>query len=470
MERITTRTGIEPTLVRTAVRADGIGAGTFLRWGEGRPRGFWARGRGWLAHVGSVHAIEVRASDAPDGRYGLVRGRADAILRSLTPGEWTPSAGRDAPGTAEVAGPGLPRFYGGFSFREDHVARDFWAEYPSARFLLPELELEHGAAGTWLVAQATLSAGDDHEAVRMGLERQLAEVRATLAEQDGDHPRSIPQPATRLESQRGEWAAVVRDTLEAIEQGEFSKAVLARILDVSTPGGLDPVDVLSYLRRENTEAHVFLFEPVPGSPLLGAAPETIATLRGEEFHATAVAGTVQRGDTSAEESENAARLLTSRKDRIEHACTVEDMVARLRPLCRSVTAEAGPHVLTLARIQHLETRIEATVRPGTHVLELLAALHPTPAVCGFPRDAALAFLHREEPFERGWYAGPVGWFDGAGNGIFVPALRTAVARDTTWRLYAGAGIVPGSDPDLEWEETGIKLQPVLRALAAAGAQ
>jgi menaquinone-specific isochorismate synthase len=107
---------------------------------------------------------------------------------------------------------------------------------------------------------------------------------------------------------------------------------------------------------------------------------------------------------------------------------------------------------------------------GRTVLELLQALHPTPAVCGYPRDEALEFLRGEEPFDRGWYAGPVGFFDEEGNGAFAPALRSAVAHGRTWRLFAGAGIVAGSRPELEWAETGIKFEPVLRALEASGAR
>jgi menaquinone-specific isochorismate synthase len=146
------------------------------------------------------------------------------------------------------------------------------------------------------------------------------------------------------------------------------------------------------------------------------------------------------------------------------------MVARLDSVAYDVTAQAEPHVLTLARIQHLETDIRARLTEGTSALSVLEALHPTPAVCGLPRDAALEFLEREEPFERGWYAGPVGWFDVEGNGVLAPALRCAVVQDRRWRLFAGAGIVAGSDPSLEWEETTMKFEPVLRALAESGAR
>ena len=130
--------------------------------------------------------------------------------------------------------------------------------------------------------------------------------------------------------------------------------------------------------------------------------------------------------------------------------------------------DVEPHVLALARIQHLETKIAADVPAGVTLLDILASLHPTPAVCGIPRNVALSILTEGEVFDRGWYAGPVGWLASDGKGIFVPALRSAVCEGRRWRLYAGAGIVPGSDPALEWEETELKFHPVLRAMARAG--
>ena len=452
-------------LIREVVQANDIQPGAFLRWGAGRPRGFWARRRGWLAHVGSVEWLTIASSTGLDDRFREIRDRAIRLTPVDGQSAWTDG---HSSGEGESSRP--PRYYGGFSFRDDHRARDFWATFPSARFLLPELELEQIEDGRRLTAQALATTLDDPDAVRASLRESLDAAQQGLARVAAASRSAEPHPAATLESERDAWSRAVRDTLGAIREGEIAKAVLARILDVSTTGTLDPVDVLEYLRYENTEAHVFLFEPEPGAPIVGAAPETIATVHGDEFHATAVAGSVPRGRTGAEQRDFACQLLSSEKDRVEHAYTVEDIVARLAPLASGVEAETDPHVLTLARIQHLETRIRAVLNPGTSVLDVVAALHPTPAVCGLPRDAALDFLLREEPFERGWYAGPVGWFDTAGNGVFVPALRTAVARETTWRLFAGAGIVPGSQPDLEWEETGIKFEPVLRALTAAGAR
>jgi isochorismate synthase len=191
----------------------------------------------------------------------------------------------------------------------------------------------------------------------------------------------------------------------------------------------------------------------------------VATVSSGTFQATAVAGSIPRGDSPEEQWALAEGLLNSEKDLREHRVCVEDMVARLGPLSEEVRAEAEPHVLTLSAIQHLETPITSRLRPGENVLTTLRALHPTPAVCGFPRDRALALLAEAEPFPRGWYAGPVGWFDGDGDGVFVPALRSAVGRGREWRLFAGAGIVAGSDPEKEWAETRMKFQPILGALS-----
>ncbi len=446
-------------LIRETAEHGRLDPGAFLRWGRGRPRGFWARGRGWLAHVGEIESLKARAGSGRRDRFLDIEERAARFARR-----------RDGNGWRGAEREGALRFYGGFSFRDDHVPRDFWAEYPSARFVLPELELEHDGARARLAAQASVAPGEDPTAARRRLRALLDSALRAIADGGRNRRRAPPHPSARLRSGRRSWQRAVEEILAAIREGWVEKAVLARILDVSTTGALDPVDVLGYLRRENADAHVFLFEPAAGSPIVGAAPEALASVRGDRFRATAVAGSVSRGATDEEQRALARRLLDSAKDRIEHAFTVEDMVARLKPLSRAVEVEAEPHVLTLARIQHLETRIEAVLRPGASVLDLVAALHPTPAVCGLPRDAALDLLSRNEPFERGWYAGPVGWFDTRGDGVFVPALRTAVARSTTWRLFAGAGIVPGSDPVAEWEETGIKFEPVLRALDAAGAR
>lgn len=437
-------------MVSATVDAEGVDPEAFLRSAEGRPRGFWARGERWVAHEGIL--AELSAEPGP-GRFAEIMRQAADLPRPSESGTRV-------------------RLYGGFAFAAGHVAEGPWTGFPTALFHLPEVELRGDASGRVRLRVSALRPGEDSDDAVTRLEERararVRELREGTAGPIGERPDPTRARSTAL--RRNLWEEAVREILEAIDSGAVSKVVLARTLDIRSDRPVGSVDVVAGLRSGNPGTHVFLFEPRPGHALLGAAPEAVATLRQGVFHATAVAGSVARGGTPDEQERLARQLLASAKDRAEQAIVVEDMVSRLGPLARDIRAEPEPRVLTLARIQHLETEIRARVEVGVSILHLVEALHPTPAVCGVPREAALEILSRDEPFHRGWYAGPVGWFTLDGDGHFVPALRTAVGSGSEWRLFAGAGIVDGSEPAAEWEETAIKFQPVLRALAAAGVE
>ena len=443
-------------LATVTIPAPDLRPETFLRHATGQERGFWARDERWVAHAGI--AAELRGGRHTDGdRFDEVASEARAVAVEPVMAEGAARAPRI-------------RFYGGFSFRPDHEAGGVWADFPSWLFHVPVFELEgDGSGDAWLRARALVDAEEESE-VLARLRRRAEGLRAELATRSdfgAPPPRVVGHTVA---TDRGNWEGAVETSLRAIRDGTVSKAVLARTLDVDLESFTDPIDVVERLWEANRGSHVFLFEPTPGSALVGAAPETVATLRDGVFHATAVAGSIRRGATPREQAELAATLLASDKDRAEQRIALDDMVARLETIAHQIRTDPQPHVLTLARIQHLETEIRASVPAGVGILDLLRLLHPTPAVCGLPRDAAMAFLGEEEPFERGWYAGPVGWFDADGNGVFAPALRTGVSTGSGWRLFAGAGIVEGSVPALEWEETRIKFEPMLDALRESGAE
>lgn len=447
------------------IPAPDLRADAFLRHAEGEERGFWARGDRWVAHRGVVSEIRDAGGGAHD-RFEQV----EAAARELASDPFFPEGTARAPRV---------RYYGGFSFRSDHVADGVWADFPAWLFHLPVFELEgEGSGDAWLRVRMLVDpgAGPDvfvrlrHRAEALRAELTAAGTSAGPSTSDASPRPRRTVPGRSTATDRARWEQTVRDSLDAIRAGRISKAVLARTLDVDLDEPIDPVDLVAHLRSVNRASYVFLFEPAPGATLVGAAPETVATLRDGVFHATAVAGSIRRGETAREQAELAARLLASDKDRAEQRIALDDMVARLGTVAHQIRTDPQPHVLTLDRIQHLETEIRASVPPDVGILDLLRLLHPTPAVCGLPRDAALAFLAEEEPFERGWYAGPVGLFDAEGNGIFVPALRMGVSTGSGWRLFAGAGIVDGSVPAAEWEETAIKFEPMLEALAASGAE
>ena len=441
----------------------GASALEFLRAASGA-RGFWAQGERWIAHTGALAVIS--ADPGPD-RFHQVLGAAASVV-----GEAGPTWPADA--DPRLAGP--LRFYGGFSFQDEPGSSHLWLGFPPGLFHLPAVELEGDKEGVCLRVRAIWSEGENEGALRQRLEARASELAEGLSRSHLEEP-STPSLSTDpvttsadlpvMASDRSVWEASVERALEAIGAGRVAKVVLARTLDVRPRVDIDPITVLGHLWEANRGTHVFLFEPRPGRVVLGAAPETIATLRHGMFHATAVAGSIRPGASEEEQAGLADSLLSSGKDRAEHRIAVDDMLERLDRVAEGVSAEPEPHVLALPAIQHLESEIRARVHGDTTVLEVLAALHPTPAVCGFPRDQAQELLAQEEGFERGWYAGPVGWFDLEGNGMFAPALRSAVLSEGSWRLYAGAGIVEGSSPGAEWTETAIKLETVLRALGAA---
>jgi menaquinone-specific isochorismate synthase len=467
----------ERRLVSVSVPLEDAEPGTLLRLGEGSVRGFWAREGRWFAHVGEAARLEISAPGRSAERFGEIWEGARALLTSW---QAEASEGVDAP---------PPRLFGGFSFRDDHRATGVWEGFPAASFVLPEWELVREERGSTLTLRALLLPEEDLPWAMEDLHARLRNRASRLRGLPGATPREMklsmargpesrlapeaagstrPAPGPGDGTERSAWTVGVRRAVAAVTAGDLSKVVLARVQSVESKGRLDPVDVVLNLWREKEGTHVFLFEPVPGRVLVGAAPETLAARNGGVFRATAVAGSTGRGGSEKETEALARSLLASAKDLTEHRICVEDTVSCLRRLSEEVRAQDTPHVLTLPSIQHLETVVEARLRPEVTVLEALEALHPTPAVCGQPRATALEYLRREEGFQRGWYAGPVGWFDGEGDGVFVPALRSAVGCGGEWHLFAGAGIVEGSDPDREWEETRVKLQPMLQALRVAG--
>ena len=456
----------------------------FLHLSVERPRGFWASGDRWIAHCGVIDVVAVESGAPGSGRsrFSSVQDQGARVFSQF-----------------EGHGTGA-RLFGGFSFSPRPNGDSVWSCFPPALFHLPEVELEHDpdggictlavrgrnrevAEGSWRRWAAGLGGGaaalqDGATALKGGgtglrgraaLRDRAATLRDRAAPLQGrDQPPPLAN-AQRPGTERAVWGRMVWEALSTIGAGDAEKVVLARTLDVSPTAPVPPAELVIALWEENHGSHVFLFEPVPGRAIVGAAPETIATLAGGVFRATAVAGSAGVGADSVATAQLARRLFNSEKNRAEHDVVVRDMVARLTEMGCTVHHDIEPHVLALARIQHLETKIGAEVPDGISLLDILASLHPTPAVCGIPRNVALSVLEDGELFDRGWYAGPVGWFDSDGSGIFVPALRSAVSSGACWRLFAGAGIVPGSDPALEWEETELKFRPVLRAIARAGA-
>jgi isochorismate synthase len=263
--------------------------------------------------------------------------------------------------------------------------------------------------------------------------------------------------------------ARVVDTMRA-GQTTAQKVVLSRSITAALSGPLPVAAVLRRLRAHEPACTIFFF-PVPDGTFFGASPELLIARNGERIWCHPLAGTIPRGETARADADAQGRLATSGKDRSEHRFVVDDIAAVLRPWCEELTVPEEPSLVAFRALAHLGTRIEGRLHePPATVLTLLEQLHPTPAVGGTPRDVALRTIADGESLERGQWAGPVGWVDGAGNGEWMIGIRSALlhANERTLTLRAGAGVVANSDPEAEAAETDVKLSSVLESLVPGG--
>jgi len=222
--------------------------------------------------------------------------------------------------------------------------------------------------------------------------------------------------------------------------------------------------VLNHLRQHYPACYAFSIANGRGQSFIGATPERLVRVASGRMHTTALAGSAARGDTASEDAAFAQALLHSEKDLREHQLVIDAIVRGLADLDLQLDHPAHPRLLGLANVHHLHTPISANLPPGVHILDLVARLHPTPAVGGAPVAPALAAITRLESFPRGLYAGPQGWVDHRGGGEFFVGLRSALVDGRTATAYAGAGIVAGSEPEKEFAETELKFKALIEAL------
>lgn len=287
----------------------------------------------------------------------------------------------------------------------------------------------------------------------------------TSWEVDEQAAAALPAPRrTRLLDRSGDsFKAGVTEAVSLIRAGALEKVVLSRTVEVTSDTGFDVPGIRERLRRLNGES--FTFSVGLGQcSLVGASPELVAASQGELVQVCPLAGSAARGADAEEDERIVAALLASAKDRAEHRVVVEQVTADLVPVLTDLRAPETPAAYPNARLWHLGTRISGRLRPGRTSLDVALALHPTAAVCGHPSDVAGQVIARLEPHRRGAYAGLVGWMDVHGNGTWALALRCAEVRGCTATLFAGAGIVAGSDPSAELAETTHKLGTMLDAL------
>lgn len=369
-------------------------------------------------------------------------------------------------GPDDVPGTG-PLLVGGFGFEAEAARSAIWTGFESARLDLPTLLVTVTPARTWLTASIVVTPGETASGAARSAADKAAGLWAALAARATDPVPLVPASAVlRFAGQvpeAPEWRSTVARFAGAVGRGRLDKAVLARRVDLDADR---PVDVPAVIRRLEAAAPESTIFAVGrgGRTFLGATPERLARSEGREFRTVAMAGSIGRGADAAEDARLAADLLASEKDREEQAVVVEMLRETLAPVTDWLDIPHRPSVVRLRHIQHLTTELRGRLRGPAGIVGLVERLHPTPAVGGAPRELALEMIADAERLERGWYAGPLGWVDRHGDGEFVVAIRSGVIDHRTASLFAGCGIVADSDPQLEWDESLIKLRTLATVL------
>ena len=336
------------------------------------------------------------------------------------------------------------------------------ATLPSGVLIIPRLLFVRD--GDQYLLNVTLQTGGDLESNITATREELDWLFSPASDSCEQMP---PSPHIELieDLEFSAWEKQVRSALAAIDGDQFEKVVLARTLRTISEKPFDLGQVLKTLEQRYAHCTVFAY----GSEktcFVGATPERLLRLQDRRVQIDCLAGSIALGGTPEKTKALAKTILSDPKELHEHAVVAQAVREILAPFCESIDAPSQPLIRQTADLQHLHTPLSAVAKPGSDIFDFIQQLHPTPATGGFPRQAALSFIEETESFDRGWYAGPCGWIDSRGNGDIAVAIRSALIEENQATLYAGSGIVAGSDPGREYEETALKLRTMLWALQA----
>jgi salicylate biosynthesis isochorismate synthase len=368
-----------------------------------------------------------------------------------------------------------PLLVGGLGFTGDVPVDPTWLPFGAASMSVPELLVAQTPAGRWLTASFVATAGAQEQGpvadeAPERVERLWTSLLADAADAGGpgmpivgDKPGPVPLTVVAEQPDRRTWDRLVDRFAGAVGRGRLDKVVLARRRDLTSAVEIDIVAAVRRLAAGSPSSTTYAFARGE-NVFLGATPERLISTQGKDFLTVAMAGSIRHDDDVAREASLAAELLSSDKDREEHEIVVAMIRTLLEPAAAEIHVAPTPVVATFGTVQHLVTTVTGRLRDRAGILKLAGLLHPTPAVGGEPRALALELIAEHEGFERGWYAGPLGWVGTDGDGEFVVALRCAVVSGRNAALFAGCGIVADSDPEREWEESRNKMLVVASAL------
>lgn len=383
----------------------------------------------------------------------------------------------------DVAAPfGGPHFFTTFAFQDSVTLGE---PFPAARVFVPRWQVAKAGEITTAVANVMVEPESDPVALTERVwraHRKFAAFEYPAAqppEREGRGGTPEASLSTRTDKKEhpslpasmrevGDYRDAVRKGLDLIASGELRKIVLARAKEVVTENRIHPLRLLNDLRQRFPDCHAFSIGDGCGRSFIGASPERLVRVSRGSLETEALAGSIRRGAGASEDAALGASLLRSEKDLREHALVLDSMARRLAPLGVKIDTGVRPGLRKLANVQHLCTPVRAPMPEGCRLLDVVAVLHPTPAVGGTPRERAVARIAEIEATPRGLYAGAMGWVNARGGGEFFVGIRSALVDGRSARVFAGAGIVAGSVPEQEFTETELKFRALEDALKRSG--
>ena len=357
-----------------------------------------------------------------------------------------------------------PRIVGGYAFNQYTGNDETWNKFPRTKFLLPECLGTSTDDGTWLTISKMIKPVDksvfvENEFTRIKIyyENRLPITLTPISRAPVDKYCDVPDQET--------YAKTIFSVLGRIKPGQLEKVVISRSHHVKVGKNFSSISAMQILRNTYPKCTSFFFSFPKEGTFFGSTPERLIRLKNRFIQTEALAGTIARGNNMEEDRILAEKLMGSHKEREEHNLVMEQIVRKLDPIVPQIQYPSSPQILKLKNVQHLQTPITGESNQVEHILNLVERLHPTSAVAGTPTDKAMEVISEMELHDRGWYSGPIGWIDKKGDGEFYVALRSALVKDEEAHVFSGGGIVSESHPDTEWEETELKLQPIISALS-----
>ncbi|PIQ07658.1 MAG: hypothetical protein COW71_16050 [Ignavibacteriales bacterium CG18_big_fil_WC_8_21_14_2_50_31_20] len=348
----------------------------------------------------------------------------------------------------------IPLFLGGMTFTIDKQ-KDLWSDFSDSEWFIPKFLLFQSKGKSYVVFN---SYGYDFSEQKIDFDFERLNSYLTKNVSNSQNVGTIIISSNGKE--KNIWVENVNKALKKIDSGEVQKIVLSRQIDLELNDNIKISSALEILGKRYPRCYVFAFRK-NSSIFFGASPEKLAKISNGWIEADALAGSISRGKSEEEDSNLAKTLLASKKDLAEQEIVVSFIRDSFSQFCSQVVFEPKPIIRKLPNIQHLWTPIKGKINPNKSIFTILKELHPTPAICGVPWNKALKSIKEMEPHNRGLFSGMIGWFNLKNEGEFAVAIRAALLKGKKIYAFAGCGIVQGSDPEIEYAESELKLKPII---------